>query len=134
MRIAIEGTDCSGKTTLIKNLFPQLTRHHVSGKPTWEYYKNIENDNDIIFDRFVIGDIVYNRPRLLTEEQVIYMLNTLDVLILNHPQVDEYRNRVKERDELSDLNTYLNERELFYRTVINFKNDPRVTCKIYILA
>lgn len=107
MRLAVEGADCTGKSTFIKELVKQQGTDpaviHISGQPTEDYYRELHKLPEVIFDRFVLGDMVYNKPRMLSEEFIVQQLQSLDTLYImdTHPQT--HKQRCTERGELDDF-------------------------------
>lgn len=63
MRVIVEGPNGIGKSTLIKHLQDKyaLTYYHSNNKTenTLEYHQNLIKDNNVICDRFNLGEIVY---------------------------------------------------------------------------
>jgi len=84
MKIIVEGADGVGKTTIVNYLAEKfnLTPRHITSKDLntflW-YYNLLEDNEDIIFDRHFIGEMIYpylfNRKPNLTNEQFNVLLN-----------------------------------------------------------
>lgn len=82
MRIIIEGCDGTGKTTLVDSLVKEfnLGKIHISNKDPNDldfYYQFLRKD-DVIFDRNLIGEMIYpkifNRPQKLKEYELDYLI------------------------------------------------------------
>lgn len=82
MRIIIEGCDGTGKTTLVNGLAKEfnLGKIHISNKDPNDldfYYQFLRKD-DVIFDRNLIGEMIYpnifNRPQKLKEYELDYLM------------------------------------------------------------
>jgi thymidylate kinase len=136
MRIAIDGADCTGKSTYCKTLEsnnPDCTMIHVSGKPTKEFYDSFNDVNDIIFDRFVLGDIIYNNPRLLTNDEIIEFINTLDIYYILAPPRDLHFERCEKRGELTDYLRYRNDSMNFLREIVKLQKTGKIKTKVVFL-
>jgi thymidylate kinase len=136
MRIAIDGADCTGKSTTCKKLQinnPYCCIQHVSGKPNKEFYDSFNDVKDIIFDRFTLGDIIYNRPRLLTDEQVIDFINSLDIYYILAPSRELHLERCKKRDELRDYLKFRNDSMNFTREIVRLQKTGKITTEVVFL-
>lgn len=141
-KVVICGIDGAGKTTLANDLaidesyFLQYQIQHYS-KPTnnfgffANYLYNLQSDCDIIFDRFFISEIVYNKilrkdknERLSSEDvqELFEIANEKKVkfifmLALNQRHFDVIKSRLKEDDK--NLVDYLKQMNEEYFTIAN---------------
>ncbi len=112
MRIIIEGCDGTGKTTLVDGLAKEynLGKIHISNKDPNDldfYYQFLRKD-DVIFDRNLIGEMIYpkifNRPQKLKEYELDYLMakaKELDIkIIVLTAAIDTINFRLKQ-DEFS---------------------------------
>lgn len=112
MRIIIEGCDGTGKTTLVNGLAKEfnLGKIHISNKDPNDldfYYQFLRKD-DVIFDRNLIGEMIYpkifNRPQKLKEYELDYLIakaKELDIkIIVLTAAIDTINFRLKQ-DEFS---------------------------------
>lgn len=112
MRIIIEGCDGTGKTTLVDGLAKEfnLGKIHISNKDPNDldfYYQFLRKD-DVIFDRNLIGEMIYpkifNRPQKLKEYELDYLIakaKELDIkIIVLTAAIDTINFRLKQ-DEFS---------------------------------
>lgn len=74
MNIVIEGCDGTGKSTLAKYLCNQLGLYywHENAPRTLEEYKQMLAPGGTVFDRFCLGQFIYNSPeeRKLSQEDL----------------------------------------------------------------
>lgn len=63
MKIILEGCDCTGKTTLAKQLCEKYNLYysHVTSKDPndFEFYFNTMKTDNIIWDRHLLGEMIY---------------------------------------------------------------------------
>jgi thymidylate kinase len=91
MKIIIEGCDGVGKTTLAETLAHTLNgrvEHDSEPKTYNEYMERLNQKGVVIFDRFFLGQFVYNKQedRKMTRQELLklttYCLSRKDVLLL----------------------------------------------------
>lgn len=74
MNIVIEGCDGTGKSTLAMHLCERLglVYCHESMPRTYDEYVAMLSYGGVVFDRFCLGQFIYNRPeeRKMTEEEL----------------------------------------------------------------
>lgn len=80
MKIIIEGCDGSGKSTLAKRLakiFHARVEHDSEPKSIEEYSDRLAIKENVIFDRFFLGQFVYNTPeeRKLSYSDLYLLVN-----------------------------------------------------------
>lgn len=110
MNIIIEGYDGTGKSTLAKKLAKKLGlkyQHQSEPKTYLEYIKDLSKDNTI-FDRFFLGQFVYNTEdeRKLTLDELKKLVkeinsNTIFIYVNTDPQT--VFNRLLKRGEFKSL-------------------------------
>lgn len=116
MRIIIEGADLTGKSTLAKRLAEDfdLSYVHVVRKDlhTKDFYMNLLDKHDVVFDRHFIGESVY--PFLFDREpkfnkvgfdEILRKAKDLGyVIVVTYATDEQLDERVKQRpDEPQDV-------------------------------
>ena len=108
MNIVIEGCDGTGKSTLAKYLCERFNMYywHESAPRTLEEYKMMLAPGGTVFDRFCLGQFVYNKPeeRKMSEEELKILLNevfpeTNTILIYVDCETDKIFMRMVDRGE-----------------------------------
>lgn len=98
MKIIIEGCDGSGKSTLARRLatiFNARIEHDSEPKDLDNYMDRLQSDDNIIFDRFFLGQFIYNKPeeRKLSEIELFYIkhycLERQDIILIYFDQDTE---------------------------------------------
>lgn len=109
MRIIIEGADLTGKSTLAKRLAKDfdLSYVHVIRKDlhTKDFYMNLLDKYDVIFDRHFIGESIYpilfKRPPKFGEDGFNEILNKARelnyVIIVTYATHEQLIDRIKQR-------------------------------------
>lgn len=85
MRIAVEGANNVGKSTFIHELLKRLNDHkvvHTDFAAGNDHYNSFDNEPNIVFDRFAVGDFVYNDPRQMNLIDIKNHVEKLDKLIV----------------------------------------------------
>lgn len=124
MRIAIEGANNVGKSTFIKQLIREtdIKVLHTSGKPDNIYYNDLMLEDNIIFDRFCIGDRVYNDPNLLTDEEIKSYVSSLNKLIVLETDIVTMQRGYRAKNEpLPERSELLKEKVSFVKYLIKNK-------------
>ena len=151
MKIIIEGCDGSGKSTLARRLasiFNAKIEHDSTPCPYSNYMQRLKQSGNVIFDRFFLGQFVYNpfeERQMGTHELVelidychkqddiimIYMNTDTDV-ILQRLQGRSEKEKIRDKEiisklgfqSLEDFVTTIKERYSFYTGhFINLKGD-----------
>lgn len=79
MKIIIEGVDGAGKSTLAKQLakiFNATIEHDKYPQTANQYVERLNKPGNIVFDRFMLGQFVYNSP----EERKMDTAELLDLI------------------------------------------------------
>ncbi len=137
--ILIEGSDCSGKTTLVNRLRSQLSPQgwyslsvsHRSMNQFDRYLTKYLDDEHIIYDRSHFSEIVYgklwrgNSGFTTWQQQFLsdFVLNNFIVVLSQAPR-DILIKRYKERTQIQSIDiSELEQVQCMFKTVMN---DPRV--------
>lgn len=151
MLIIIEGADCTGKTTLAKELIKTIGEKHVSfiskGPPTsdnpiveylWPLANYAPNSNQhLICDRWHVGEMIYpkifNRKSIMTTTEfelindVIHKLG--GVIIYLEPPLSKVHERFNTRGDkfISNIDVLTESYirfKMFMETEFNYEYDP----------
>ena len=111
MRIIIEGADGVGKTTLVNKLAERynlgVIHCHSKDPNDLDFYYQLLRKNEVIYDRHLIGEMVYpkifGRPQKLKEYELEYLLAKSDDLgvsiIILTAGINDIEKRLFEKDE-----------------------------------
>lgn len=82
MKIILEGCDCTGKTTLAKQLCEKYNLYyaHVTSKDPndFEFYFNTMKTDNIIWDRHLLGEMIY--PTVYNRKGNLNLLQLADLI------------------------------------------------------
>ena len=111
MRIIIEGADGVGKTTLVNKLAEQynlgVIHCHSKDPNDLDFYYQLLRKNDVIYDRHLIGEMIYpkifGRPQKLKDYELEYLLAKCDdlgvIIIILTAEMDDIKKRLSKKDE-----------------------------------
>jgi broad-specificity NMP kinase len=117
MKIIIEGADGTGKTTLIKKIIQKfniksyihINRHDPN---TYNFYYETVKKNDVIFDRHLIGEMIYpkvfNRKANLNKQTFEMLLKHIEdekcIIIILYTNNENLISRLKfKTDEYDEV-------------------------------
>ena len=143
MNIVIEGCDGTGKTTLAKFLAEifGLYYWHESAPRSLEEYHTMLSSGGVIFDRFCLGQFVYNREeeRKLSEDELKYLMSSIfkqtnTIMIYVDCATDVIINRLIERGEATDndrlaLTKWIKNIRGTYKSLLNRNAENYITIR-----
>ena len=126
-RIIVEGTDCSGKSTVVDRIKNALrwdskSLHHREGHQFARYLKEYAGNENIVFDRSHFSEIVYSimwrggSPFSKEEKEILDSICKLNTLIIfTCPAAETIKKRYLERNfqQQISLGELEKSRELF---------------------
>ncbi|MFN4149313.1 MAG: hypothetical protein ACK4IX_00065 [Candidatus Sericytochromatia bacterium] len=122
MGIIVEGIDCSGKSTLVKNLKFRLKNYggydvkeleHLDKKNQFQrYLREYSNGYRTIFDRSHISELVFSKYLRNTEVFVESEIDILDsiirtqyILVVATPSIENFNKRMLETKKLQVIDS-----------------------------
>lgn len=143
MNIVIEGCDGTGKTTIAKFLAETFGLYywHESAPRSFSEYCTMLNSGGVVFDRFCLGQFVYNKAeeRKLGEEELKCLLNTVfkdtnTIMIYVDCATEIIINRLIERGEATDndraaLTKWVKNIRGTYKSLLNRNADNYITIR-----